>query len=87
MSITHRKLAGNVYLVAVEGPLNVTHAGEVNRLDVVAEEAHFVFSINDVKIAEADNDQLQQGEAGLSVMFLKPGEGVFEFGHFELRTP
>ena len=31
MSITHRKLAGNVYLVNINGPLNVTHAGEVNR--------------------------------------------------------
>ncbi len=31
MSITHRKLAGNVYLVNVNGPLNVTHAGAVNR--------------------------------------------------------
>jgi anti-anti-sigma factor len=31
MSITHRKLAGHVYLVEVNGPLNVTHAGEVNR--------------------------------------------------------
>ena len=31
MNITHSKLAGNVYLVNITGPLNVTHAGEVNR--------------------------------------------------------
>ncbi|MBN1992696.1 MAG: STAS domain-containing protein [Anaerolineae bacterium] len=31
MSITHHKLAGNVYLVEVSGPLNVTHAEEVGR--------------------------------------------------------
>jgi anti-anti-sigma factor len=31
MTITHSKLAGNVYLVNINGPLNVTHAGEVNR--------------------------------------------------------
>ena len=31
MSITHSKLAGNVYLVNINGPLNVTHAGEVTR--------------------------------------------------------
>jgi anti-anti-sigma factor len=31
MKITHSKLAGNVYLVNINGPLNFTHAGEVNR--------------------------------------------------------
>jgi anti-anti-sigma factor len=31
MNITHSKLAGNVYLVNINGPLNVTHAGDVNR--------------------------------------------------------
>jgi anti-sigma B factor antagonist len=31
MSITHRQLAGNIYLVHLAGPLNVTHADEVNR--------------------------------------------------------
>jgi len=31
MKLTHSKLAGNVYLVNINGPLNVTHAGEVNR--------------------------------------------------------
>jgi len=65
----------------------VIHSGEVNRLSVVAEEAHFIFSINDEQVAEADNDQLRRGESGLAVMFLTPGEGVFEFDHFELRAP
>jgi anti-anti-sigma factor len=31
MSITQRKLAGNVYLVELSGPLNVTHAEEVGQ--------------------------------------------------------
>lgn len=31
MKLTHSKLAGNVYLVTINGPLNVTHAGDVNR--------------------------------------------------------
>lgn len=31
MTITHSKLAGNVYLLNINGPLNVTHAGDVNR--------------------------------------------------------
>jgi anti-anti-sigma factor len=31
MSITHRKLARNVYLIELSGPLNVTHAEEVSQ--------------------------------------------------------
>jgi anti-anti-sigma factor len=31
MSITQRKLAGNVYLIELSGPLNVTHAEEVGQ--------------------------------------------------------
>ena len=31
MCITHQQLAGHVYLVNINGPLNFTHAGEVNR--------------------------------------------------------
>jgi len=31
MKITHSNLAGKVYLVNLNGPLNVTHAGEVTR--------------------------------------------------------
>ena len=31
MKITHQKLAGNVYLVDIQEPLNITRAGEVNR--------------------------------------------------------
>lgn len=31
MSITQRKLAGNVYLIELSGPLNVTHAEEVSQ--------------------------------------------------------
>ena len=31
MRIAHQHLAGHVYLVKITGPLNVTHAGDVNR--------------------------------------------------------
>ena len=31
MNITHSQLAGHTFLVNINGPLNITHAGEVNR--------------------------------------------------------
>jgi hypothetical protein len=62
--------------------------GDVNRLAVVAEGAHFVFFVNDQYVAEVDDDRLSSGMVGVAVDLFDPGdEAVFEFDNFELRAP
>ncbi|MBN2004856.1 MAG: protein kinase [Anaerolineae bacterium] len=61
--------------------------GEVNRLGVVMEGNRFTFFINDVQVAEIEDEQLAEGEAGLSAGVLTSGDAVIEFDNFELRAP
>ncbi len=65
----------------------VIRPGEVNRLGVVMEDKRFTFYINDVQVADIEDEQLAQGEAGLSAGTLTAGDVVFEFDNFELRAP
>ncbi len=61
--------------------------GEVNQLAVLAEGTHFTLNINGVTVAEAEDAQLAEGEMGLSVLFITPGNAVFTFDRFEVYTP
>ncbi len=65
----------------------VIRPGEVNRLSVLAQGSRFVLSINDQVVAEAEDEQLEQGEVGLSVLITTPGDALFEFDNFEVREP
>jgi hypothetical protein len=53
----------------------------------LAEGTHFTLSINGTTVAEAEDEQLTEGEMGLSVLFITPGDAVFTFDHFEVYTP
>ncbi len=61
--------------------------GEVNHLAVLAEGTHFTLNINGVTVAEAEDAQLAEGEMGLSVLFITPGNATFTFDRFEVSTP
>jgi serine/threonine protein kinase len=61
--------------------------GEVNQLAVLAEGTHFTLSVNGTTVAEAEDGQITEGEMGLSVLFITPGDAVFTFDHFEVYTP
>ena len=61
--------------------------GEVNRLTVTAAGSHFVLSINDQIVGEADNGRLPSGIVGLVTRLYAGTESVFEFDNLELRAP
>lgn len=61
--------------------------GEVNRLAVQAEGTQFTFFINDEVVAQAESAQLSEGEAGLSVLLVTPGDAVFVFDDFAILVP
>jgi hypothetical protein len=62
--------------------------GEVNRLTVLAEGTHYTFYINDQYVGEANDDRLDQGEAGVAIELLDADDtAVFEFDNFEVRAP
>jgi len=61
--------------------------GEVNRLTVTAAGSHFVLSINDQIVGEADNGRLPSGIVGLVTRLYAGHESVFEFDNLELRAP
>jgi serine/threonine protein kinase len=63
------------------------HPGEVNQLAVLAEGTRFTFSINGEQVVEVEDVQLAQGETGLSVLLITPGDAVFTFERFRLYTP
>lgn len=62
--------------------------GEVNRLAVIGEGAHFLFFINEHYVAELEDRRLPSGAAGLVIELFHPGdEAQFEFDNLELRQP
>ncbi|HOT92713.1 MAG TPA: protein kinase [Anaerolineae bacterium] len=61
--------------------------GEVNQLAVLAEGTQFTFSINGETVATAEDAQLADGEVGLSVLLITPGEATFTFERFRLYSP
>ncbi|HOU13267.1 MAG TPA: protein kinase [Anaerolineae bacterium] len=61
--------------------------GAVNQLAVLAEGTRFTFSINGEQVAAIEDAQLTEGEAGLSVLLLTPGDAIFTFERFKLYTP
>ena len=63
-------------------------SGQVNRLTVQAEGGRFELFINDDRVAEAENDQIELGEIGLSISTAATeGEAVFVFDNFTLWSP
>jgi hypothetical protein len=57
-----------------------------NRLNVTAIGSHFTFAINNQPLGYIDDSRLSSGAPG--VFFnMDPGQAVFEFSNFELRTP
>ncbi|MBC8496449.1 MAG: protein kinase, partial [Chloroflexi bacterium] len=62
--------------------------GKANQITIVAMGSHFTFLINDQLVAEADDDVMFFGKAGLSIELYGEGDAaVFEFDNFELRAP
>jgi serine/threonine protein kinase len=63
-------------------------SGETNRLTVIAEEDRFEFYINDEFADKAEDDQLPEGEIGLSISTAATdGDAVFIFDNYELWRP
>ena len=61
--------------------------GEVNHLAVLAEGTTFTLTLNGLTVAKAEDAQLAEGDMGLSVLFITPGDAVFTFERFEVYTP
>ncbi len=61
--------------------------GDVNQLAVLAKGTHFTLSVNGTTVAEVEDAQLADGEIGLSVLFITPGNAVFTFDRFQVYTP
>ena len=61
--------------------------GEVNQLAILAEGTHFTLSLNGTTVADVEDDQLAEGEMGLSALFITPGNAVFTFDRFQVYTP
>ncbi len=63
-------------------------SGEANRLAVIVEGDRFEFYINDEFADKAEDDQLPEGEVGLSVSTAATdGDAVFIFDNYELWRP
>lgn len=63
-------------------------SGAANRLAAKAEGGRFALYINDLLVHQAEDDQLAEGEAGLSISTAATdGEAVFIFDNFELWAP
>ncbi len=63
-------------------------SGEANHLTVIAEGDRFEFYINDEFADKAEDDQLREGEIGLSVSTAATdGDAVFIFDNYELWRP
>jgi len=61
-------------------------AAAANRLRVVAQGTRFTLAINDTIVAEAADDRLAAGEAGVAVLLNTPGAVVVTFDDFVLET-
>lgn len=62
--------------------------GETNRVEVVVEGEHFRFFINGEAVGEAFDNQLESGNAGVSISLSNAGdEAVYEFDNFTIRIP
>jgi len=62
--------------------------GEVNRLVVMGDGAHFIFLINGYFVGEFEDQRLSSGIAGLAIELFEPGDlAIFEFDNLELRHP
>ena len=70
-----------------EIPAPPIQPGEVNRLAVHAEKAHFVFYINSVRVGEVIDEHLPEGGFALSVSLLDAGDARIDFDNFEVRVP
>jgi serine/threonine-protein kinase len=63
-------------------------ANQVNHLEVEAVGGHFVFRLNGEFVAEADDDGLSSGVAGIAIELSDIGDvAVFEFDDFLVRAP
>ena len=60
----------------------------VNRITILAEGSYFTFWINDQRVYEINDDKIDKGQAGLTMILYEPGDqAVFEFDNFEVREP
>ncbi len=62
--------------------------GQLNRLRVVAVGSHFSLFVNDQLVAQANDNEIPQGNIGILVYAAnEPPQTTFEFSNLELRTP
>jgi hypothetical protein len=62
--------------------------GETNQLTVLAEGSNFSFCINQLLVAEIENEDIEFGIAGFSYSLFNEGdEAKFEFDNFRLYVP
>lgn len=62
-------------------------AGEANQVVISGEGSHFIFHINGKFVWELEDVRLEQGSPALGVDMEEGDTAVFEFDHFELRSP
>lgn len=64
------------------------HPNQSNRIGVIAQGSHFIFSINGERLVEYTNDRIKSGKVGLiGTLFRSNEQAVFEFDNFEVRAP
>ncbi len=68
-------------------PSNAIVPNGVNHLNVVAQGAHFTFSINNQQVGAIDNTQLTTGQVGVGLDMDSGTQAVFEFSNFVLCSP
>jgi hypothetical protein len=62
--------------------------GASNRLTVVGQGSHFDFYINNVLVADLEDDTIPAGQVGVAIGLQQAGDhAVFEFDNLELRLP
>jgi hypothetical protein len=60
----------------------------VNQLEIIGQNAHFIFLINGQIVSEVDDEQFSQGLVGLAIEGYTQGENIaFDFLDFTLRAP
>ncbi len=68
--------------------INAIRPGELNRISVSAQGAHFIFLVNDQYVGAVTDDRIKSGKVALNVNLYNPGDEMqIEWENFELRAP
>lgn len=82
------KLQNNSWSVLVDYTDSpAINPGGANRLAVVGDGSDFTFYINDVHVADHQDDSFARGKVGIAIQLFANEQAKFEFDNVELHTP